>query len=185
MSDGPHRSLPMRPRWKRVAECGDNDAFAPDEVSRALLPALEQDCRDEISPQFINSFRELYQSLFKDHLVEELEALRPTAGCGIGGAVLDYAIQLAANDEEDFDAPTKAMTNALIDRAAKGARQVEEHYCRESTAPRGQGVRSRIEQAISDSAPAIEGLSRKILNLDSEPRAAASKQQGLDDGVKF
>jgi hypothetical protein len=185
MSDGPHRSLPMRPRWKRVAECGDNHAFAPDEVSRALLPALEQDCRDEISPQFITSFRELYQSLFKDHLGEELEALRPAAGCGIGGTILDYAIQLAANDENGFDAPTKAMTSALIDRAAKGARQVEEHYCRESTAPRGQGVRSRIEQAISDSSPAIEGLSRKILNLDSEPSAPATKQQGLDDGVRF
>src|SRR5437879_3390378 len=97
MSDGPHRSLPMRPAWKRVAECGDNRAFAPEEVAQALIPALEQDCRDEMTPQFIDTFCGVYQSIFKDQLATELEALRTAAGCGIGRSLLDHALQLAAS----------------------------------------------------------------------------------------
>ncbi len=185
MSDGPHKSLPMRPGWKRVAECGDNRAFAPEQVSQTIIPALEQDCRGEMTPQFIDSLGGLYRSLFKDQLVPELEALRPAAGCGIGRIVLDNAIQLAASGETGVDAPVKAVTNALTDRAARGARQVEEHYFRKSNEPRAHGVRARIEQAIGDSGAAIAGLSRKILKVDSGPPARPIKQQGLDDGVKF
>lgn len=185
MSDGPHRSLPMRPGWKRVAECGDNRAFEPEEVGRAIIPALEQDCRGEMTPQFIDTFCGLYQSLFKDDLASELEALRPAAGCGIGHVVLDNAIQLAAAGETGADVPVKAVTDALTDRAARGARQVEEHYCRESTAPRAHAVRARIEQAIGDSAAAIAGVARKILKVDSGPSVRPVKQQGLDDGVRF
>ncbi len=185
MSDGPHRSLPMRLGWKRVAECGDNRAFAPDEVGHAIIPALEQDCRGELTPQFIDAFCALYRSLFKDQLGPELEALRPVAGSGIGRVVLDHAMQLAACGETGVDAPVKAMTNALTDRAARGARQVEEHYCRESTEPRAQRVRARIEEAIGNNGAAIDGLSRKILKIDSGPSAQPAKQQGLDDGVRF
>jgi hypothetical protein len=49
MSDGPHRSLPMRRGWKRVAERGDKRAYASEEVSEAIIVALEQDCRQEMS----------------------------------------------------------------------------------------------------------------------------------------
>jgi hypothetical protein len=52
MSDGPHRSLPMRLGWKRVAECGDNRAFVSEEVSEAIVPALEQDCHAEMAEPF-------------------------------------------------------------------------------------------------------------------------------------
>ena len=42
MSDGPHRSLPMRPWWRRLAERADRCAFGVEEVADALVPALEQ-----------------------------------------------------------------------------------------------------------------------------------------------
>ncbi len=32
MSDGPHRSLPMRPGWKRVAERAYNPNFDPVQI---------------------------------------------------------------------------------------------------------------------------------------------------------
>jgi GNAT superfamily N-acetyltransferase len=187
MSDGPHRSLPMRPAWKRVAECGDNRAFAPDEVGDALVPALEQDSRGELATDFIDTFCGLYGSLFKDQLGPALEALRPAAGCGIGHVLLDHAIQLAAGGETSIDAAVKAMTNALTDRAARGSRQVEEHYCRKSTESRAQHVRARIEQAIGERSTAITALARKVLKMDSAPTPSARplKQQGLDDGVRF
>lgn len=184
MSDGPHRSLPMRRGWKRVAECGDNYAFAPEEVSQALIPALEEDCRDEMTSEFINAFHGLYNSLFRDQLESELESLREAAGSGIGRVVLDHAIQRAARGETGFDAPVKAIVDALTDRAARGARQVEEHYCRKST-ERAHGVRARIEEGIGHANSAIEGLARRVLKIDPGSSPRSQKQQGLDDGVRL
>lgn len=188
MSDGPHRSLPMRPRWKRVAECADNRAFEPEEIRNAMIPALEQDCRRDMSPEFLSGLcrvcRNREGSLFKDEANRALEALRGVAGPGIGRVVLDHAIRIAASGSTEIDIPVKATTHALKDRAARGARQVEEHYCRESTRPHASRVRERIEQAISRTD--MDGLARQIMNR--EPGRSArppSKRQGLDDGVKF
>ncbi len=185
MSTGPHRSLPMRRGWKRVAECGDNTAFAPDEVGNAIPQALDEDCRGEVTPEFLRAFMGLYESLFRNQLESELEGLRPAAGFGIGRVILDHAIQLATNGETGFDAPVKAVANALTDRAARGARQVEEHYVRKSSEPRAQKVRARIEEGIGKAGDAIAGLARKILKLDLGPASRSQKQQGLDDGVRL
>jgi hypothetical protein len=188
MSDGPHRSLPMRRGWKRVAEYGDNRACAPEEIGDAIIPALEQDCRDEMAPKFIDAlyktFRDQESSLFKDQIGPQLEALRGIAGHGIGRIMLEHGIQISATGKVGIDALLGAAENALTDRAARGARQVEEHFCRKSNQPRGTAVRARIEEAIR-SAP-LAGLARQIFRIDprSSPRATR-KQQGLDDGVRL
>ena len=41
MSDGPHRSLPMRRGWKHVAERGDKPAFTTEDIAEAIVPALD------------------------------------------------------------------------------------------------------------------------------------------------
>ena len=188
MSDGPHRSLPMRRGWKRVAECGDNLAFAAEEIGKAIIPALEQDCREEIDRQFLEGicsiFRDQEQSLFKDHMGPQLETVRQGAGSGIGRVILEHAIQLAETGGGGIDGLIKATTNALTDRAGRGARQVEEHYDRKSTSPRAQRVRARIEEGIG--CASIKELARELLKIEPRPAAARKlKQQGLDDGVRF
>lgn len=54
----------MRPGWRRVAKRGDNRAFAPEEVCDALIPALEEDCRADLSPAFLA----IAGALHLDHL---------------------------------------------------------------------------------------------------------------------
>jgi hypothetical protein len=190
MSDGPHRSLPMRPSWKRVAKRGDKCAFATDEISAALIPALQQDCNGEVGPLFldalINLCREHQHSLFKDDIESRFEALRPYAGMGIARVVLDEAVRFASAGEAGFDIAIKALSSALTDRATRCARQVEEHYFRESTAPRAHRVRDRIEQAISISGAGINALACQMLKVDTDRTALQPlKQQGLDDGVRL
>src|SRR5258706_10470727 len=150
MSDGPHRSLPMRKGWKRVAESADNQAFGTDEIRDAILPALEEDCRGEISPEFFSSLRRVCAdqeaSLFKNDVAPSLEALRNAASAGLARAVLNYALQQPALGNGPKDIPERALKCALIDRAAKGARQVEEHFCRESTTPRANKVREGLNR---------------------------------------
>lgn len=190
MSDGPHRSLRMRRGWQRVAERGDKSAFEIDEISNAIIPALEQDCREEMSGQFLDGLRSVCRnqehSLFKDQIEPQLESLRDCAGSGIGHVVVDEAIHLCASGEQGLNIALRAMDNALTDRAARGARQVEEHYLRRSAAPRAHIVRERIDKAIADGASAIRGLAHRILGLDADGSARPPlKRQGVDDGVRL
>ena len=186
MSDGPHRSLPMRPKWKRVAESADNTAFGADEICNALVPALEEDCRSEVSADFLDGLRRFCTDqetlLFKKEALPALESLRDLSGSGMGRVVLEHAIQAAATGSVGIDIAEKAMNHALRDRGARCARQVEEHYCRESSVPRANQVRGRIEKAIGDAD--IAGITRRVLNPGTG-RATVEKRAGLEDGVKL
>jgi hypothetical protein len=189
MSDGPHRSLRMRPGWKRLAERADNAAYGPEEVSNALIPALEEDCYAELPPHFIDALGNVYgeqdASLFREDLAPQLEQLRRAAGAGIGLVILEHAIQLSERGEGGSQAALRATAAALIDRAARGNRQVEEHYCRKLAQPRAFNVRAKIEQGIGTARPEIEKLARRVLKFDTGPSPRLPKFSGLDDGVRF
>ena len=186
MSDGPHRSLPMRPDWRRVAERGDKRAFTPEEISQAIAPALEQDCRDDMSPEFLNDFRRVVEepSLFKDEVAARLKALRPQAGSGLGRVVLDNVSLLSAADTDGFAVGQKALKAALMDRANRRARQVEEHYLRKSLAPRANNVRGRLDDGIR--CTDFDVIATRILSVDPKrPPSTPLKQKGIDDGVSL
>lgn len=188
MSDGPHRSLPMKVGWKRLAERCDKTAFSSEEISTAIILALRQDCQDELSAEFLSDIRAVFleqnQNLFKDALRSRLEALRDKAGCGIGRILLDAAIQQQSGDVGEIGTLVAALNTALADRAARCSRQVEEHYLRKSTAPRANNVRLRIEQAIVSSS--FESLARQILKLDNRKLVSTSlKLRGIEDGVSL
>jgi len=178
----------MRKGWKRVAERCDQNAFASEEVSEAIVVALEQDCRQEMSAPFLDAawriFADPEPSLFTgQQIAPQLESLRQMAGSGLGRMVLEEAILVAERGGTGMAGLTQAITNALTNRAAKGARQIEEHYCRESTTPRARHVRARIEEVIGSAA--FDGLAHRILRVESTPRPQITRQQGLDDGVRF
>ena len=186
MSDGPHRSLSMSLSWKRFAMRADNEAYPPEKVLEALQEALEQDYR-AVPPNAMNLVRRVLdhgqRSLFGDNLAEGLEDLRTEqAGYPLLSTLLDYAIQVGARGLGGSDALTDAVRNTLIDRAARGARQVEEHYFRNSPQGRATHVRERIEACMTRLH--MPALSARLLHMDRrhEPRKPP-KQTGLDDGV--
>jgi hypothetical protein len=176
----------MRPAWRRVAERGDKRAFTAQEISSALAPALEQDCRDDMSPEFLSGIRSVIEqpSLFTDALTGRLEALRPEAGSGMGRAVLDNVALLSASEGRGFAVLQQALQAVLLDRANRGARQVEEHYLRNSSTPRANNVRARLEAGIG--CTDFDAIAARVLSVDakSAPRAPL-KQKGLDDGVSL
>lgn len=49
MSDGPHRSLPMRKPWRELAMRGDKAAYSASEVAEAATNALASDFKMEVS----------------------------------------------------------------------------------------------------------------------------------------
>lgn len=189
MSDGPHRSLTMRRGWTRLADRADNSAFAPEEIRDALLPALEQDWRAEVSEGQLRQIRHVFAdeqgSLFDDDRIRQLETLkRNAAGYEFAGLVAECALQAASNGLVGDDALVEMATDALFDRASRGARQVEEHYYRKSAPDRALNVRARIENAIARLDVAT--LARQLVGVDpTRPRRTLVMQKGLDDGVQI
>lgn len=188
MSDGPHRSLNMPRGWKRLAKRADNKAYAPEEVRDALPEALEHDWRAEVPDSFCRRVRDILgdnqSSLFGDQRAERLENLRgETAGHALGNTFLDCAIHAAARGRCGDEALREAAGNALTDRAARGARQVEEHYCRESTLHRAAHVRERIETGITQSD--IDRIAGRLVGTDKSEGSQPARQTDLDDGVRL
>ncbi|UGY28938.1 MULTISPECIES: hypothetical protein [Bradyrhizobium] len=192
MSDGPYKSLNMTPAWKKFAEWAHKDAFEPDQIAGRVVPALEETWRDEGCGEVVRAIRAILgdaqqTDMFGQNKSVELEAARRdlSAGYPMRRLVVDHVIQSVSNGKLGIDAVNDGVENALRDRAARGPRQVEEHYLRkqspETTATR---VRNRMEEAVA-SAP-IAGLARRLSGLDA---AAAQphliKQQGIDDGVRL
>jgi hypothetical protein len=186
MSDGHHRCLPMRRAWQRLAERADKRAYMAEEISDALAPALEQDCRDELASEFLSGLRCVIEesSLFRDDMAARLQVLRPEAGIGLGRAFLDNVSLLSAADHEGIAVVQQALKSALVDRANRGARQVEEHYLRESSAPRANNVRRRLEDGIG--CTDFDAIVTRVLSVDPKraPNAPV-KKKGLDDGVSL
>jgi hypothetical protein len=176
----------MKLGWKRVAQRADNHNYAADEIATAILPALADDCRDEMSTEYIDSIRNLFEQqeslLFKDDVRAQLDALRDKAGHGIGRTFLDNVIQISASDAPELLSLIEAMTAALADRAHRCSRQTEEHYYRKSSSPRATNVRARFDQGIAGAA--LQALARQVLKLEGQSTARPKlKRQDLDDGV--
>jgi hypothetical protein len=189
MSDGPLRSLNMNSRWKRVADCADNRAYSVEEVAKAFIPALDQCCKEEVPPETWRTlaaiFRNHQQTLFSDQRVDEIRALRSqVAGMPLGCLVVDLATQAASSGKVNEAALVDVTTKALIQRAARGNKAVEEHWYRKSNERRTEAVRERLEVGLKKAA--VKGIALHHLNIAPAQKAPRStKQTGLDDGVQF
>jgi hypothetical protein len=184
MSDGPHRSLPMRPGWKKVAEYTDNEVFALEDVRGAILAAVEQDWRKEISPSVIGCIQDVLggATLFNEDSLRAFEDLRRSvAGSALGSALLDHVAYTVSDGKSGDAALQEAVTRTLTDWSARCARQVEEHYLRKSSAATTKNVRSRIKEGIQ--LVPFTALTSRLLSPESTPALRLAKHDGLDDGV--
>lgn len=188
MSDGPHRSLPMRKAWKELAKRADQRTYDLEQVSAAVPSALAGDWKNEVSAPLLSAIKNVFEG--KDNslrlpeiALDQLEAARDlAAGSTFGANAVAWAEQLVHEGRMDGDALYDVVGLAAKERAYAGFRQVEEHYLRESHERRADGVRSRLEGAMSGLS--VTHLGRTIL----EPLArgnAPRKQTNIDAGVPF
>jgi hypothetical protein len=187
MSDGPHRSLPMRPGWKRAAERADTPAYSVTEVSDAICQAVKQDWRAEISHACVRRLGQIFNDqqlpLLGDLGAADFAILRRSLdGAGsLGGVLIDCAQEVLASGGTGAEGLREAIANALNDRQQRSARQIEECYLRNS-ATRGINMRERLAEAMSHAS--LDGILHRVLRIGDRPAARSSdKQQGLDDGV--
>lgn len=184
MSDGPHRSLPMRPWWRQVALRADKSAFDVPECAEALTVALEREFSEELRPSFLRGLQNAHgePSLFSPsesvHL-QQLEAATP-----LERRVLDNIAVLSPAELSEVDGLLTAVTNAMKGEVPRFNRQIEEHYRRASGSGHAQRERQRLDEASAKAD--IEGLARKLLRPSSASNSPALKKKtGLDDGVSL
>jgi hypothetical protein len=186
MSDGPHRSLPMRAGWRRAAERADRPAYSAEEVIDAICRAVEEDWRAEIPDSCVGRLGKVLGdrqlSLLDDSRAAQFAAIRRSLeGSGsLGGVLVDCVEECVANGKFGEAALRESVENALSDRVLRSARQMEEHYHRTSTR-RGLNIRDRLTEAIT--RVSYDALTNRVLRVGDRPAERPKKQQGLDDGV--
>src|SRR5258708_3674788 len=116
MSDGPHKSLPMRRHWKDLAERAAKAAYAPDQVCEALPHALKRDILE--AP--IKGIREILDGrqtvLLSEQQIEKLEELRGSCrGSAAANVAIDCAVEAVRNGLKGEAASESAFQNAFED----------------------------------------------------------------------
>jgi hypothetical protein len=187
VSDGPHKSLPMRNDWRKLAEHAANHAFQSDEIAAAIPAALTGDWKAEGCDDLVRQLREelhdnRQSSLFDQPVEEKLEALKNISGSGspLRRLVLECVTQEVESGVLDSKAIDNGVDRALGELLARGARQVEEHYRRSTDAGADQ-VRQSIQDAASQIS--IGSIRSHLLNPGDKSGTPPPKKDGVDDGV--
>lgn len=183
MSDGPHKSLPMRRPWRDLSERAAKAAFSPDQVREALPHALKQ----EFLGAPVKAVQDILgggpqSSLFPAERVRQLEALRQaTYGSPAAKNLIDCAVEAVNEGRTGEVATNSAIANALDEYTRSAFRSVEEHYQREAGSRDAGFVRDRLTAARRSCD--YDALAAEIAS-GSRPRAGAAlpKQSDIDDG---
>ena len=191
MSDGPHRTLPMRRPWRAVCEIADNAAHALDEVVERIAPALAADARGEISDGFQRQLsRALHvgdtQPVLFDDARQTVAALRARAGSPMEAGLADAIDDALRAGATGLDALRSGMVVALEDRGLAAVRHVEEHYLREVPQKRAVHVRERLEAGLLGAREAVARLAEDLVTgASAHTRTTIVDRSGLDDGVSL
>lgn len=187
MSDGPHRSLPMRKPWRELAKRGDQGTYDPEQVAEAAASALASDFKNEVKWSLIDALKSIFTG--RDNSLElpeialqELENAKVlAAGSVFGMNAVAWSIELISDGRFGLDAYYDAIGLAAKERGFANVRSVEEHYLRESNPRRSDNVGKRLHAAISSLSESRLGLMlvAPVLAKTQSPK----KRTYLDEGV--
>lgn len=172
--------------WKCLAQFAENKNFQPEDICNAAVQALESDWHAGIPGTVVDGVRNAFLiqqgDLFAKAANDRLKALqREAAGYPMARLLIDCAAANLGREGSAEDSLAKAGASALMTRASRGVRSVEEHYLRDGTLAQARDVRARLEEGFRD-AP-FDGLARQFLNIGPSLPRASRKHDDLDDGV--
>jgi hypothetical protein len=137
MSDGPHKSLPMRNGWRKLAERAANSNFDPTEISEGIPAAIRDDWSAEGRGQTVRELRTILEdgrqgSLFGQEREDKIDALKDVSAAGfpLRRMLIESVTEAAEAGQDAATAVQTGVERALAERIVRGALQVEEHYLR-------------------------------------------------------
>ena len=183
MSDGPWKSLRMRPHWKQVAKQAENGAFSPEELSGALVVALLKEAEELPLEAVCRAVVPSDQSvLFRPDLDGEFEELRRDhTGSKVVQTLLTCLRDREASGSSGRDMVESAVADTLDECARDHSRAIQEHYYRKRRSPTVP-VDRRLAAAhrLCD----FQGLASRMVAPSGSAASSSSpaKRSGLDDG---
>lgn len=192
MSDGPHKSLPLRHGYQRVAAWAYKPAFSVNQIGEAAESALLRDVAIEVTPT-IKSILAIVDG-------QDLLSLASTVHDQLDRLRVDPAVDsLAANAVEGAQmalregysglvAFEKGLASALAERLAAGGRAMEEHYLVKAGSGACQQMRRRMNETIvhMTNIGTFDRMAKSILGDRSVSVARTpTVHDGVDQGVPF
>lgn len=193
MSDGPHKSLPLRPRYKRVAEWAYKPAFSIAEVCEASESALVRDANIELRG-VIRQLTDIVDGsdLFSRHPEEvqrRLGELRDDPAVHPLAASAIECTQMAVSQGlQGSDALQDGIATALSERLDANSRTIEEHYLSDCGRGAGRIIRERMGEvcAIMMEDGSFSRIARSLLgDRTASITKTPTARDSLDDGVSL
>lgn len=185
MSDGPYKSLPMAPWWKKVAQAAENPAHSPEELRDLLVEAAARDMRRSLPCQLVREVFNALESSASDLFGDPKSSLAGLEDSAVGPMARLFMDAVARQCVRDGLDPEAAVKNAIMETAADGAlcgvRQVEEHYRREAKPDSSDAVRNRLLGARCTADFSGLKVDRNTGSIASSGQVI--RRSGLDDGV--
>lgn len=190
MSDGPYKTLPMKPKWKAAAKAAYLKAYEPSDVIEALETASVADYRSEVSSAFEAAIAKALIAPRQSHFFEnvqlsKLNTLQALCTSPMEASLLDNARQAIVDGLSGNEALRQAKRCALTERLLSASRQIEEHMFREASDGRARLVRSRLGEAIRRvDLPSIESRTSRA-SVQTARNHKPVRHNGLDEGVSL
>lgn len=185
MSDGPHKSLPLRPRWREVAKRASKDAFDRSAIQEALEPALLGDCRAELPASLTRRVLAVLEgtdllSRLPEGQIGQLRAMRDDPSLDpLGASLIECSMMSVAQGLTGRAAFFDAAETALLERSVNNARTTEEHFRDKGTRNQDIKIRRRMSEAIETS----DCFSRIARSLGGVSDVTISRRAPVHDGL--
>lgn len=186
MSDGPHRSLPLRKLWKELAKRGDQSVYSIAEVAEAAKGALAYDLK-EVKWELMDALKAVFtgrdNSLrMREISLQELEDAKTIAASSVFGLnAVQCAVLLINEGRFGVDAFYEAIGLAAKIRGFANIRSIEEHYLRHSNQQRASKVCKRLSSVISSFSDTQ--LGSLLVSDDAAKTTRIKKRSQIDEGV--
>ncbi len=183
MSDGPWKSLSMRPHWKQVAKQAEIGAFSADELSGTMEAALQKEGKELPLEAVRRAVGADGQGvLFVSDLSGQLETLRADhPGSKFVETFFTCLLDAEAKGLSGRKMMNQALADSLDEYARDQSRSIEEHYYRSISTPKVP-VNTRLASARRqcDFESLAAGMVEPSGSSASPPGPA--KRSGLDEG---
>lgn len=176
----------MSTAWKEFARKGDQKTYGAEDVRDAAVYALSRDFANEVSGALLRALRNIFDGVGNSLRMTDVamhaldDARHHAAGSVFGSAVVRWCEEYVRAGAFGRDNFYQAIGCAVQERGYAGQKQVQEHYLRNSSARRADGVASRIGGAIDSLSPGDLGRS---FTGDGQPARAPSKKTDIDQGL--
>lgn len=186
MTDGPHKSLPMNPACRRLADRAWGESYSHAEIAELAPRVLMKDADLGAIRMLESSLQPKEQHVLFGSASDKLRScLRQIQQNFPGSAFVDRLIsETSRHLSRGINCIQSILESTLKGRYGAISSGITEHALRRA----GSDAASRYEGRLSAASPSIDftGIANGLLNPKNlSGKFKSSKKTGLDDGVEL